>query len=78
MREQSSRDVKYSRELVAELDAIGIRAAYHWLSEQQFRAALAYAAAYPKEIEERLQAEERWTPATLWTTYPFMKPRRTE
>ena len=49
-----------------------LRAAYHWLSEQQLRAALAYAAAYPEEIEERLRAEERWTPDTLWTTYPFM------
>ncbi len=55
-----------------------LRAAYHWLSEQQLRAALAYAAAYPEEIEERLRAEEHWTPETLWTTYPFMKPRRTE
>ena len=55
-----------------------LRTAYHWLSEQQLRAALAYAAAYPEEIEERLRAEERWTPETLWTTYPFMKPRRTE
>ena len=55
-----------------------LRAAYHWLSEQQLRAALAYAAAYPEEIEERLRAEERWTPETLWTTYPFTKPRRAE
>jgi uncharacterized protein (DUF433 family) len=46
-----------------------LRASYHWLSDNQLRAALAYAAAYPEEIEERLRAEERWTPETLWTTY---------
>ena len=52
-----------------------LRAAYHWLSENQLRAALAYAAAYPEEIGERLRADERWTPETLWATYPFMRPR---
>ena len=52
-----------------------LRTAYHWLSEHQLRAALAYAAAYPEEIEERLRADERWTPETLWATYPFTRPR---
>ncbi len=52
-----------------------LREAYYWLSEYQLRAALAYAAAYPKEIEERLRADERWTPETLWATYPFTRPR---
>ena len=55
-----------------------LRAAYHWLSEQQLRGALAYATAYPEEVEERLRAEECWTPETVWTTYPFTKPRRAE
>ena len=52
-----------------------LREAYHWLSEHQLRPALAYAAAHPEEIEERLRAEERWTPETVWATYPFMRPR---
>ena len=52
-----------------------LRASYHWLSDNQLRAALAYAAAYPEEIEERLRADERWTPETLWATYPFTRPR---
>ncbi len=52
-----------------------LREAYHWLSEHQLRAALAYAAAYPEEIEERLRADERWTLETLWAAYPFTRPR---
>ncbi|MBI4493817.1 MAG: DUF433 domain-containing protein [Chloroflexi bacterium] len=52
-----------------------LKETYHWLSEQQLRAALAYAAAYPGEIEERLRQEERWTPEELWATYPFTRPR---
>jgi uncharacterized protein (DUF433 family) len=51
-----------------------LREAYHWLSEHQLRAALAYAEAYPEEIEERLRVEARWTPETMWATYPFTKP----
>ncbi len=51
-----------------------LREAYHWLSEPQLRAALAYATAYPEEIEERLRDEERWTPEELWATYPFARP----
>src|SRR6267143_2253731 len=39
-----------------------LREAYHWLSEHQLRSALAYAEAFPDEIEERLREEERWTP----------------
>ncbi len=51
-----------------------LREAYHWLSEHQLRAALAYGAAYPEEIEERLMDEERWTPEAVWVTYPFTRP----
>ena len=52
-----------------------LRQAFHWLSEQQLRAALAYADAYPEEIEKRLHGEEQWTPDILWATYPFTRPR---
>lgn len=54
-----------------------LREAYHWLTEQQLRAALAYADAYPDEIDARLAEEERWTPERVWGEYPFMRPRRT-
>jgi uncharacterized protein (DUF433 family) len=53
-----------------------LREAYHWLSEQQLRSALAYAEAYPQDIEARLRADEEWTPEQLWQTYPFMRPPR--
>jgi uncharacterized protein (DUF433 family) len=55
-------------------NAARLRASYHWLSEPQLRSALAYAEAYPEEIEQRLRDEADWTPDRLWQTYPFMRP----
>ena len=51
-----------------------LREAYHWLSEHQLRAALAYATAYSDEIEARLREEAGWTPEAVWASYPFTKP----
>jgi uncharacterized protein (DUF433 family) len=51
-----------------------LRAAYHFLSDQQLRSALAYADAYPVEIEQRLHDDAEWTPERVWETYPFMRP----
>lgn len=51
-----------------------LREGYHWLTELQLRAALAYAEAYPDEIEQKIQADEQWTPEHVWETYPFMRP----
>jgi uncharacterized protein (DUF433 family) len=51
-----------------------LRSAFHWLSEEQLRAALAYSEAYPEEIDARLREEEYWTPERVWETYPFTKP----
>jgi hypothetical protein len=48
--------------------------AFHWLTEQQLRSALAYAEAYPGEIEARIEADEALTPERLWQAYPFMRP----
>ena len=66
--------VKSYRELDQDWDRL--REAYHWLSEQQLRAALAYAAAYPDEIEAQLAAEDRWSAEAIWTRYPFTAPKR--
>ena len=52
-----------------------LREAFHWLGEQQLRAALAYTEAYPEEIEDRLAQEERWTPEEVWSRYPFTRPK---
>lgn len=53
-----------------------LKEAFHWLSENQLRAALAYAEAYPDEIEDRIRQDEQWTPEAVWERYPFMRPQR--
>lgn len=66
-------------EIIDEYRAVGedwerLKGGYHWLSEQQLRAALAYAEAYPEEIDEALRENASWTPEKTWATYPFMRP----
>ncbi|MDA8189795.1 MAG: hypothetical protein M0T85_16770 [Dehalococcoidales bacterium] len=53
-----------------------LKEAFHWLSETQLRAALAYAEAYPDEIEERIRRDEQWTASAIGKRYPFMSPKR--
>ena len=50
-----------------------LRKAYAELSETQLRAALAYYELYPTEIDERLVAEEYWTPERLAAELPFTR-----
>ena len=52
-----------------------LRRAYDGLTELQLRAALAYAEAYPEEIEERLRTEAQWTKEAIWAQHPFTRPR---
>jgi uncharacterized protein (DUF433 family) len=66
--------VKTHRELDG--DWSRLRAAYHWLTERQLRAALAYAAAYPDEIDRRLEAEAAATPDAIYGQYAFLSPTR--
>ena len=53
-----------------------LREAYHWLDEWQLRAALAYAEAYPEDIEPHLLTEEQEKALIedLWSKYPATKP----
>jgi uncharacterized protein (DUF433 family) len=51
-----------------------LREAFHWLTEVQLRAALAYAEVYPDEIEERLRREDELTIKKIWELYPFTRP----
>ena len=51
-----------------------LRESFHWLTEHQLRVALAFFEAYPEEIEDRIQRDERWTPEKVYETYPFMRP----
>ncbi|TAK30049.1 MAG: hypothetical protein EPO21_20080 [Chloroflexota bacterium] len=53
-----------------------LKAAFDWLSDTQLRSALAYAEAYPEEIEERIRRDEQWTAEAVWKRYPFMSPKR--
>jgi uncharacterized protein (DUF433 family) len=46
--------------------------AYPWLSDAQLRAALGYAAAYPKEIDQAIARNERWTPELLLRQHPSL------
>jgi uncharacterized protein (DUF433 family) len=67
-------------EIVAALRAVNgdrerLRQGYAWLSEQELRAALAYAEAYPDEIAVRLRQDEAWSADTVWSAYPFTRPR---
>ena len=49
-----------------------LREAFHWLTDAQVRAALAYYAAYPEEIDRRIAADEQWTPDELRARYPAL------
>lgn len=51
-----------------------LRAAYHWLTEEQLRAALEYYQRKPQAIEDRLEREEQWTPESVWQEFPFAYP----
>ena len=47
--------------------------AYHWLTEQQLRAALGYYASYPEEIDRQIKLNESWSPNKVLQNYPFLK-----
>ncbi len=54
-----------------ERDEAKLREAYHWLSEAQLRAALAYYGLYPEEIDRRIAVEDSWTPQRIRQEFPF-------
>ncbi len=49
-----------------------LRQAYHWLSDHELRAALAYYAAYPGEIDQQIQRNERWSKKQLAKMLPLL------
>lgn len=72
-------------EIVSTLASVGrdrsrLSKAYHWLTDGQLRAALAYAELYPDEVEARRRRSESWTEATLHRRHPALvsmeRPRR--
>jgi len=45
---------------------------YHWLTELQLRAALAYYNAYPEEVDNLIAQNENWTRESVQEKYPFL------
>ncbi len=67
-------------EVIAAYKSVGedfgrLRAAYHWLSEAQLRAALGYYAAYPQEVDRLIERNAAWTPERLRAEYPGLVAR---
>ena len=65
-------------ELVAAYKALNqdsekLRKDYHWLSDVQIRAALAYYALYPEEIDARIKRNEEMAPEEIAGRFPFIK-----
>ena len=52
-----------------------LRKAFHWLSDAQLQAALAYAEAYPEYVEAGERREAESTPEEIWRRYPALRPR---
>jgi uncharacterized protein (DUF433 family) len=52
-----------------------LKEAYHWLSDNQLRAALTYYELYPEEINGLLEENDKYTPEYVYEKYPFMKPK---
>lgn len=55
-------------------DPARLRIAYHWLSDAQLRAALAYAELYPEDVERRIRRNEAWTEESLRRRHPGLVP----
>lgn len=67
-------------EVIAAYKSLGknskrLHKAYHWLTEPQLRAALAYYALYPQEIDDHLRQNATWTSASLRKRYPALIAR---
>jgi uncharacterized protein (DUF433 family) len=46
-----------------------LRAAFHWLSDDQLRAALRYAEVHAAEVNARLEEEDAWERPEAWEAY---------
>ena len=55
-------------------DSRRLEKTYHWLSPEQLRAALAYYSAYPQEIDQQIEKNQRWSQEEILKRYPFMSP----
>ena len=66
--------IKVYRSVAEDWDRL--KAALHWLTDDQLRAALTYAQTYPEDIYPLIEPEDVLTPDKLDEQYPFMNPYR--
>jgi uncharacterized protein (DUF433 family) len=67
-------------EIIAGYKSVGkdlkrLKKAYHWLSQEQVKAALSYYSAYPEEIDRLIERNESWTKKKIQERHPFMGSR---
>ncbi|MBI2761930.1 MAG: hypothetical protein HYX51_10965 [Chloroflexi bacterium] len=55
-------------------DFAAFRLAYHWLTEAQLKAALAWYESHKQEVEERLERERTRSLEEHWEKYPETRP----
>jgi len=53
-------------------DVKRLKIAYHWLSQEQLKAALGYYTAYAEEIDQLIEQNERWNEEKVRDRHPFM------
>ena len=53
-------------------DLSRLQKAYHWLTEQQLRAATGYYTAYREEIDEVIKRNESWSRDAVAKRFPFL------
>ncbi|MGD8771388.1 MAG: DUF433 domain-containing protein [Desulfobacterales bacterium] len=49
-----------------------LQKAYHWLTEQQLRAAIGYYIVYREEIDQQIKQNESWSKDTIIENYPHL------
>ncbi len=64
-------------ELIATFKGLGenydkLKKTYHWLSDQQIRAALSYYTLYPEDIEEKIARNDNITEQQVFKRFPFL------
>lgn len=64
-------------EVIASYKSVGqsfkrIRQSYHWLTEQQIKAAIGYYTLYREEIDALIAENEQWTPDKIKQRHPFL------
>ena len=67
-------------EIIAAYKSVGkdlkkLKKAYHWLSQEQVKAALSYYSAYPEEIDRLIERNESWTKKKIQERHPLMSSR---